>query len=68
MEVLRKAPDPCFDSNTISDFLFFCIYFLLKNKQSEMVFESNQRSGAFRSTSIGIASKNEYECGTFQPM
>ena len=28
-----------------------------------MVFESNQGSGAFRSTSIGIGSKNEYERG-----
>ena len=33
-----------------------------------MVFESNQGSGAFRSASIGIVSKNEYERRKCQPI
>ena len=37
-----------------------------KSTKSETHFESNQGSGAFRSTSIGIASKNEYDRGKFQ--
>ena len=53
-------------------FLIFCIYFWAKirrkSKKSGMVFESNKGSGAFRSASIGIVSKNEYERGKFQPI
>ena len=39
-----------------------------RSENSGMVFESNQGSGAFRSASNGIVSKNEYERGKFQPI
>ena len=36
MEVLRKAPDPIFDSNLIPDFSYFLIFYdIMKNLNDE---------------------------------